>query len=235
MRLGNIVLLLRLAETRFKNRVAGAAELDIALKNPLKAEAAFCVPLNDIADRHSMDLGINQKITERFGVVVAITNDTSQADKLGLIANDQLHDTRSELFRALVGLELNDTEGSISYVGGSLLQLTRAYLWYQFEFEVPSRIITDSEGTCDLQGRVVDDRLQRSQLPDFDTIYANYILSPSAELPYDEDLPLVDGFPDVQLPNMAQWIDLTDDPREGAFAVGFGQGFDLIKSNFSFD
>lgn len=235
MRLGNIALLLRLAETRFGNRVAGTAELDVALKNPLKAEAAFCVPLNDIADRHTGDAGINQKIIERFGVVVAITNDTTQTDRLGLIANDQLHDVRGELFRALVGLELNDTDGSISYVGGTLLQLTRAYLWYQFEFEIPSRIVSNDEGVADLQGRVVDDRLQRSQLPDFNTIYANYILSPSAELPYTGDLPLVDGFPDVKLSDMAQWIDLTADPRDGEFAVGFGQGFDILKSNFSFD
>ena len=39
-------------------------------------------------------IAMNQKIIERFGVIVALANDGSQSEKLGLVAYDQLHDIR---------------------------------------------------------------------------------------------------------------------------------------------
>ena len=48
-------------------------------------------------------------------------------------------------------------------------------------------------------------------------------------MPYTGDLPLADGFPDVKLPDMAQWIDLTENPNAGSYGRGFADGFDFYK------
>ncbi len=62
---------------------------------------------------------------------------------------------------------------------------------------------------------------------DFNTIYANMVESPSADLPHLGDLPLQDGFPNVTIPDIAQFIDMTKHPGDGAFAPGFGTGYKL--------
>ena len=75
-------------------------------------------------------------------------------------------------------------------------------------------------------------KIDRSALADFDTIYANIIKAPDARLPHTGDLPLDDGYPDVTLPtDMATWVDLKDDPRHGAFWLGFGSGFDTYDKD----
>ena len=121
MRIGPIVLKLRLAQTRFGNRIGGTAELDLAKKYTLTNEMAFVVPIMETCKENEYDSGINQKITEQFGVIVALKNDTYQQDKSGLTAYDQLHDTRSEIFEALLGWEVSWAESLIYYAGGSIL------------------------------------------------------------------------------------------------------------------
>ena len=64
MKLGPIVLKLRAADTRFENRIAGAAELAAALEGTLQKEMAFVIQLDenatpntttpDIVDRKSV-------------------------------------------------------------------------------------------------------------------------------------------------------------------------------------
>jgi len=63
----------------------------------------------------------------------------------------------------------------------------------------------------------------------FQTIYMNLIQSPSRDLPHTGDLPLPDGYPDVSLPNMANWIDMTKHPDDGAFFKSYGNGFKTFK------
>jgi len=173
MKLGPIVLKLRLADTRFGNLIGGAAEFAeaTALDATLQKDTAFVVQLAENAGTNNQSSGINQKITEIFAVIVAIANDSQQKDKLGITAFDSLHDIRTELFRAILGWQLPeadipDIESVISYNGGQLLGINRGYLWYQFSFEVSSRI-TEQEG--------VD--VGKDNLPTLKEIFAQYTLN----------------------------------------------------------
>lgn len=208
MRLGQIALKLRLAETSFGNNIAGSAELALAMRGTLGTETAFVIPLSEAATDNQMDIGINQGLEEGFGVVVALYNDSSQADKLGLLAYDRLHDIRAEIWGALLGWLMPNTEYPISYEGGRLLGINRAYLYYQFQFGIRSRI-GDEDGVTE------------EATDNFNTIYAQWELTPSANIPIAEALPVTSFDPDA-----VDVVDLTVNLDDGAFGRGFGQGFD---------
>jgi hypothetical protein len=207
MKIGPIVLRLRLANTRFSNYIAGAAELSLALQGTLQKEMAFVIQLSETVDSNKLDSGISQKVTERFGIVVALDNSSTQKDKTGLTAYDQLFEVRNELFGALLGWQMEDMDSLVSYAGGKILGINRAQFWYQFEFEADFRIMD-----------MVD--VGRSDLEDFDSIYAQWILAPSGKLPVVR-IPVDD-------PDMESIINFTDDPRYGAFGSGFGIKFDVV-------
>lgn len=252
MRIGKIALKIRAADTIFENRVAGSAELDLALMNTLRVEMAFVIPLIENAEENTYDSAIEQPLIERFGVIVAIKNDTTQSDKLGIIAYDKLHDIREELLNCLIGWEMTEAESPVWYRGGRLLNTNGAWLWYQFEFEYQSRIgvvnknqalqteigAVDSDSKIESYAGLVygirERNVNNDEIPvDFDTIYTNWMLAQDTRLPYKGELPLDDGFPDVTLPdNMAQWIDLTDDPRGGGFSREFSSCFDFYKKKY---
>lgn len=229
MRIGKIVVKIRAAKTHFEDMVCGAAELNLAMAGTLQKDMAFVIPLVESV-QESRDVNIiNIKLVERFGIVVAIANDDSQAEKLGVTAYDQLHDIREELFECLLGWEISEAQSLITYRGGKLITLNGAYLWYQFEFEYTSLLG---------QKRIEDDMIVYGSIErtvtetppnSFDRIYANYILAPSSQLPVDH-IPLADGYPNVRIPDMAQLIDLTDNPLSGGFSSGFISGFDIDKT-----
>ena len=231
MRLGAIILRLRAKNTYFQNFIGGSAELEIAIKNTLKKDMAFVIPLLDEAQKNEYDTTYNQRIIERFGVVVALANDQSQDDKLGFLAYDKLHNIRNEFLAGLCSWIPQDAETTFSYRGGKFIDVTGAYLWYQFEFDFESRISQESStGIVGVQSSNFDD----SEVPvPFNTIYMQLINTPDARIPYenmfgeDGEMPYPDGYPDVILPNMANWIDLTENPNAGAFSNGFHSGFDV--------
>jgi hypothetical protein len=237
MRINPIIVRLRQANTVFGNRIGGAAELELVRNSTgINADQAFVVTVSESVDGNVSEGSVTQRLVERFAVVAVLKNDTQQRDKLGFLANDRLHDVRSQLFRALLGRQFVASDGPIEYAGGQLLPLNPAYLWYQFSFQFPSRIIEFSDAAfCDVQGSedLIEEELrgmtQPSQFPDLLRLYTNYILSPNADLPYTGDLPLDDGYPDVSLPDFAQLIDSSDDPNPGAFGRGFGSGYDFYK------
>ena len=72
MKLSPIVLKIRTANTRFSNRVAGAAEMELALAHTLKQDTAFVIQLSESTPLNAYDGTINQKITETFAVVVGL-------------------------------------------------------------------------------------------------------------------------------------------------------------------
>ena len=234
MRIVPIILRLRAADTRFKNNIGGSAELDLARRNTLKKDMAFVIPLNEDVAANQNDNEINQTITERFSVIVVLANDTSQSDKTGIIAYDLLHEVRSQIFRALLGWEIYGADSMIYYAGGQLMNIHAAYLWYQFDFEYRVRIM-GFDGYADLEGSQLDlegelrEKIQISQLPELQKIYTNYILWPSADLPYTGDLPVDDNYPDIALPDMATIVDIDDDPNPGAYDRGFSSGFDFYR------
>lgn len=214
MKIGPIVLKLRMASTRFGDFIAGAAELAYALSGTLTKEVAFVIPLTETAKANNLDSGINQLITERFGIIVALDNATTDKDKTGLTAYDTLHDIRTEIFGAILGWQIPGTEDIVSYGGGRMAGITRATLWYQFEFVTTTRISDDDGVDVGADG-----------LDDFNTVYAQWVLSPSANLP-------VGGVPvTIFEPDMESIVDLTDDPRYGAFGSGFGIRFDTYDED----
>jgi len=214
LKLGSIALKLRIAETCFGNNIAGAAEFGYAWSKSLKKQVAFVIPLGETAVPNNLDNGINQLITERFAVVVVIENDTSAKDQIGLTAYDSLHDIRAEIFSAILGWQIPGTEDIISYGGAKLIGINSANLWYQFEFITTTRL-DDDDG--------VD--VGASDLADFDTIYAQWELAPSENLP-------VGGVPVSAFEvDMTSIIDLTDDPRSGAFSRGFMNIFETYDKD----
>lgn len=216
MRIGPIVLKLRLASTRFENRIAGAAELSLALQGTLQAEMAFVIQLSEAAADNKLDNEVEQKLTERFGIVVALDNGTSDKDKTGLTAYDSLFATRAEIWKALLGWKMDGAESyPISYRGGRVLGINRAQFWYQFEFSVDAWI--GQEDGIDVG---------RDDLDNFDKIYARWALIGPTGREYGEWADFdVRGAP----PDMGSIVDFTEDPRDGAFGPGFGIRFDVSE------
>jgi len=220
MKLGPVALKLRLAETRFQNRIFGAAELALALEYTLTKESAFVIQLGETVSANTQDNSINQTIAERFAVLVALDNGSSDRDKTGTIAYDALFDIRAEIFKAILGWQIPGTEDLVSYAGGRIAGLNRAYLWYQYEFLAGTQI-TDEDG--------VD--VGADDLPLFDSIYAQWILSPSAKLDAAAKK-AVAGLPVTVIdPDMTTVIDFTSNPAiDGPFGKGFGiNWFDAYK------
>jgi len=218
MKLSPIVLLLRAANTIFGDEIAGAAEFGSVQQDTLEKNTAYVIQTLETAIPNTVENDVSQRLVEGFGVVVAIRNDLSQADKTGLTAYDGLFDIRRELWRALVGLILPDdddgqynVEGPIYYKGGVPLDINGAWLWHQFEFEFPARLV----------GAV-----QEYDLDDLNTIAAQYVLTPDAQIPLTGAEPLPGAVADSDLD---QIIDLTENLLAGAFASGFTAGFDLLK------
>ena len=228
MQLGRIVIRVRTNNTVLGNNVFGAAELALAVNNTLTANepVAFVIPLEDDAPANIMDPNTQQVMIERFAVIVAVRADYPGDDETGLIAFDSLHDIRDELFSSLVGYDLG-YEGPIYYRRGKLLGIDRAYLWYQFEFEYTSRIITDTNGAGKLETHEVDDPAPPSTLPDLNSIYTQYILSPSVNLREVQNDPALDLPVDYLTPDMTQFIDLSGYPGEGSFSDAFRGAFDF--------
>ena len=229
MQLGRIVLKIRAAGTSLGANVLGAADLNAVMTNTFtpKMPIAFVIPVSEDAKENEYHPAVNQIVYERFGVIVAIPTDGTQKDKTGLLAYDQLHDMRAELFRPLVGWDMGFSE-AIYYRGGKLIGIDRAVLWYQFDFEYKSRIVSNPDGFGEIETTTIDDRAPVSSLPDFDRIWAQYILTPSVKW---EDLmndPSMD-LPETLVPaDMTQFIDLTDDPDAGPYGSGFARAFDFF-------
>lgn len=227
MRISPIVMRLRAAFDDFA--IAGAAELDIAVRNTLKKDVMFVIPVSEDVPGNQYDNNISQEITERFAVVIAINNDVSDKNKTGVRAYDRLHEIRSNIFRAILGWQIVGPEYLIDYRGGNLWGVNNAYLWYQFDFEIRTRI-TQYDGYYDvafandsLEGEFRELK-QESQVDDFNTIYSKYIMWPSANLPWTDD-----DMPDSDLCDMETIVDLTEDPNGGAFGRGFSEDFDFYK------
>lgn len=218
MKLSPIVLRLRNGNTIFGNEIAGAAEFGSVQQDTLEQNTAYVIQTLETAIPNDVENDVSQRLVEGFGVVVAIRNDQAQADKTGLTAYDSLFNIRKELWNILVGLILPDdddgqynVDGPIYYKGGVPLDINAAWLWYQFEFEFPAR----------LKGAP-----QEFDLDDLETIAAQYVLTPNAQIPLTGAEPLSGAIADSDLD---QIINLTENLLDGAFASGFDAGFDLYE------
>ena len=233
MKLSPIVLRLRAGETRFGDMVAGAIELDMAMRNTLSKEIAFVVDLGDKTETNTSPSGVIQQVVERFAVVCAIKNDDELKKQLGILAYDALHDVKLELWKLLDGWDpaadgsYEWAEGPVEYVGSRLLDVNRGYAWYQYEFSVPSIIQSYyTEDEAQINGVVVD----VSGLTNISKIWTQYMAGDDPRLP-----DLVSGLIDIPADSdwmlMEQNIDETDDYRRGAYGGGFSLGYYLYSGD----
>jgi hypothetical protein len=204
----------------FGSRVGGAAEFTAAQNATLNDETAFVFQLSEQADRNKLDSGVIQKVNENFGVVVALKNDTTPKDELGLTAHDKLFTARKELWSALLGWEMrgaqdDNIESQVSYVGGRLLGIDRGYLWYLFTFTVSSRIDSTDDGV----GDDVVYQTGLTELPELHDIFTQTALVPGDVIP-GGDLPS-----SLLPPTLDQLI-----TADRAFSEGFSSGFDTLAA-----
>lgn len=225
MRIGKLVfrmrwkqadLLSRGKQASFGNFVAAAGELALAMSEPPTREMCFIIPLGATVNKATSDNNGAPSFAERFGVVVCLKADVKQNDKYGFLVYDRVHSIRSEIVNAFHGWQMAEAESIIQYSGENLVDYSPSYLWYQYTFDFVARLqaVPMAEGV--VEGDVVDYGFQdiHPESPtDLDRIYSQYILRPDFEgrLPLDptQDLPLPDGFPDVSLPNIAQFLERT--------------------------
>lgn len=171
MKLRQIIEALRERLPDFGDRISGSAEfrpLDEVGK--LSLPSAYVIPLHDETGPQKSQTDYWQECTDGFSVVVALDN---RLDELGLASIDDATDiVRTKLFRALLGWqpEHKYTAG-IEYRGGVLLDMSRAILYYKFDFEATFEI--NAEDTW--QQKALDD------LPWLETVHIDVdLIDPGA-------------------------------------------------------
>lgn len=116
----------------FERRFGGAADYAAArAAGKLIAPAGYVLPLDDQVLGPANKQQYKQPVRDGFAVAVVLPN---FADERGQAAANYVMRIRYELWRALLGWEPDEEHGPIEYDGGSLIELTRAQLWYQYEF-----------------------------------------------------------------------------------------------------
>jgi hypothetical protein len=118
----------------FANRVAGSATYrQVSLQDDFAVPHAFVLPLGEAADGEVMLSNLDQELTTRFAVVVAVAN---TSDERGQAAAEVIFDARAQLIAALVGWAPNPTFAPVLYRGmPDDPDITRARAWAQFDFE----------------------------------------------------------------------------------------------------
>lgn len=159
MQLAPIIAALRARCPIFENRVAGAAQFkDLPEVGKMKLPAAYVVPGDDSPGEQKSQTDYWQDLTEGFAVIVFVSNGR---DERGQFASyDVVHDVRQMLFKALLGWNPEERGEPITYAGGTLLDVNRHELSYQFDFTVLNEI--DAGDT-----RLVD---ELSDLDEFKTL-----------------------------------------------------------------
>jgi hypothetical protein len=118
----------------FANRVAGSATYrQVALQDDFPVPHAFVLPLGDAADGEVMLSNLDQELTTRFAVVVAVAN---TSDERGQAAAEIIFDARAQLIAALVGWTPGASFAAVLYRGmPDDPDINRARAWAQFDFE----------------------------------------------------------------------------------------------------
>ncbi len=242
MKLSAIVLRLRMKNIEpFGQFIGGAAEIEMAMENTLKREMAFVIPLAEDATENDDDNGLQQDITERFGVIAALRNDLADRDKTSIIAYDKVDDVRARLFKALLGWQMTqgagNTENLIEYRGARIIDVNDGYLWYQYEFESVKRVrnlydnrTNDSGDGVELEGNdsILGDVQGLSGLASFETLFTQYVLEPTPKAKEALEAGMKDLPVDTSLIDMQNFIDLSLDKGDYD-KLNFGTGFDFGK------
>ncbi|MBA4287500.1 MAG: hypothetical protein C0439_00740 [Pseudomonas sp.] len=137
MKLNPIVAHLKATCPTYGGRVAAGIDWDsVAESAKLPMPAAYVIAAADAAAPSKAQNAVIQEITDQFAVVVVL----DAGDERGQEANDQLHDVRAELWRALVGWKPGPEYTLIEYDKGALVFVSRARVIYQFLFTAEFQI-----------------------------------------------------------------------------------------------
>lgn len=138
MQLELIIDALRARCPTFAGRIAGAAQFKLLPETAaLPVPCAFVIPLDDNPQPAMAMNSVRQALTDSFSVIVAVSN---VADEKGQVSAHSIDAMRAELWAALLGWQPTQRYDGIVYEGGSLLNLDRARMWYQFEFGAPMEL-----------------------------------------------------------------------------------------------
>lgn len=145
MKLTPVIAALRARCPYFENRVAGAAQFkNLPEVGKLRLPAAYVVPGDDSPGENKSQTDYWQELKEGFSVVVILSNGR---DERGQFASyDVVDDIRQMLFKAILGWNPEACGNPITYDGGTLLDLNRHELIYQFDFSVISELTEDDNG-----------------------------------------------------------------------------------------
>ncbi|WP_227727037.1 phage tail terminator protein [Yersinia proxima] len=133
MKLSLVIAALRLRCPSFEERVSGAAEYKPILETSnMKLPSAWVIPLDDNVGEQKSQTDYWQDLTDGFAVIVVLDNTPDQRGQKA--AFDAVDNIRAELFKALLGWEPESCYDPIQYDGGSLLDMNRAHLYYQYDF-----------------------------------------------------------------------------------------------------
>lgn len=139
MKLTPVIAALRARCPVLENRVAGAAQFkDLPEVGKMKLPSAYVVPGDDSPGEQKSQTDYWQTLREGFSVIVFVSNGR---DERGQFASfDVVHEIRQMLFKALLGWNPEEGGNPIVYDGGTLLDVNRHELSYQFDFVVETEI-----------------------------------------------------------------------------------------------
>lgn len=113
-------------------KVAGAANFAAAREDLKFPTAAYVIPLRDSASPNQIEGGaVNQHIKEQFGVILAVSN---LRDAKGEAAQVEFERLRKLVIGSLMGFSASAEYEPIEYVGGTILAIDAAVLWWQLTF-----------------------------------------------------------------------------------------------------
>jgi hypothetical protein len=116
-------------------QVQGAAEFRAVKAAPPAhlMPAAWVVPIAEDARPSEAANALRQVQTTVFGVLLAVGD---RADRRGEAAGDDLDAVKAALHAALIGWTPPGASGPVEYVGGDVLEVETAALWWLAKYQV---------------------------------------------------------------------------------------------------
>jgi hypothetical protein len=145
--MGSFIAQLRANAPIFGGRVAGAAEFYAGLKNyntSMALPAAYVLPLGQEAEPNQVWNGLIQIVHKSVGVAVELD---AQTDRRGQAPAMNFEEIEAQIFASVLNLEIGDCRmvRGTSFSGARYLDLDRARLFYQWEFNLDWQL-TDADG-----------------------------------------------------------------------------------------
>lgn len=136
MQITPIIQHLKEACPQFGGRIAGGLDWDpVAGCQQVEAPAAFVLPVGDSADEPQAMNAAVQSVRDSFDVCVVLDNQ----DERGQAAADLVHLIRTTLCRALMGIQVGNSD-PICYDRGDLILMDRAKVVYGYRFYADCQI-----------------------------------------------------------------------------------------------